>query len=167
MKKNQAVRTTEKKRSLSSVLRKSWFRLRLSVRNPSRVPTWDAIVLTAASPEQAQLFEWQLARAKRIGRIAADTVTLAVPDPNGARIGSGAATIHALASLSKHLLRIGVHSEEKVLDFYHILNYHLFFLQVGSSVTWSKLDIYRCRPQVFRKRILHFQTPTISVPYLL
>lgn len=114
MEKKKAVPTSKKKNSLTSVLRKSWLRLRLSVRNPSRVPTWDAIVLTASSPEQAQLFEWQLARAKRIGRIASNTVTLAVPDPDGARIGSGAATIHALASLAEHLLQIGFHSEEKV-----------------------------------------------------
>ena len=29
------------------MLKKSWYHLRLSVRHPSRVPTWDAIVLTA------------------------------------------------------------------------------------------------------------------------
>lgn len=72
------------------------------MRHPSRVPTWDAIVLTAASPEQAELYEWQLSRAKRIGRIAASTVTLAVPDPLGHRIGSGAATLHAIHALAAH-----------------------------------------------------------------
>lgn len=90
----------------AAILRKSWYRLRLSVRHPARVPTWDAIVLTAASPEQAQLYHWQLNRAKRMGRIADSTVTLAVPDPEGARIGSGAATIHAVYALADHLLRL-------------------------------------------------------------
>ena len=89
---------------LAAVLRKSWYRLRLSVRHPARVPTWDAIVLTAASPEQAALYDWQLRRAKRMGRIAPSTLTLAVPDPDGARIGSGAATIHAISTLARHLL---------------------------------------------------------------
>ncbi|KAG0474945.1 hypothetical protein HPP92_014631 [Vanilla planifolia] len=92
---------------LAGILRKSWYRLRLSVRHSSRVPTWDAIVLTAASPEQAALYEWQLERAKRMGRIASSTVTLAVPDPDGARIGSGAATVHAISALFRHLLKLG------------------------------------------------------------
>ncbi|KAF5953241.1 hypothetical protein HYC85_011185 [Camellia sinensis] len=87
---------------LPGILRKSWYRLRLSVRHPSRVPTWDAIVLTAASPEQAELYQWQLRRAKRMGRIAASTITLAVPDPDGQRIGSGAATLNAIHALALH-----------------------------------------------------------------
>ncbi|KAK9910134.1 hypothetical protein M0R45_034109 [Rubus argutus] len=93
---------TKHKADVAGVLRKSWYRLRLSVRHPSRAPTWDAIVLTAASPEQAELYEWQLNRAKRMGRIAEATVTLAVPDPNGQRIGSGAATLHAIHALAEH-----------------------------------------------------------------
>ncbi|KAK8941426.1 Bifunctional fucokinase/fucose pyrophosphorylase [Platanthera zijinensis] len=96
----------------TGLLRKAWYHLRLSARHPSRVRTWDAIVLTAASPEQAALYEWQLARAKRMGRIADSTVTLAVPDPDGARIGSGAATLHAIHSLARHLLLLGLISHE-------------------------------------------------------
>ncbi|TYI50841.1 hypothetical protein E1A91_D12G131800v1 [Gossypium mustelinum] len=93
---------TKRKPDITTVLRKSWYHLRLSVRHPSRVPTWDAIVLTAASPEQAQLYDWQLRRAKRMGRIAPSTITLAVPDPEGQRIGSGAATLNAIHALTKH-----------------------------------------------------------------
>lgn len=101
-------RKKREKADLAAILRKSWYHLRLSVRHPSRVPTWDAIVLTAASPEQAELYEWQLRRAKRMGRIAASTVTLAVPDPEGARIGSGAATLNAIAALARHFNRLGL-----------------------------------------------------------
>ncbi|GFP88206.1 bifunctional fucokinase/fucose pyrophosphorylase [Phtheirospermum japonicum] len=90
------------KAELSTTLRRAWYHLRLSVRDPTRVRTWDAIVLTAASPEQAELYNWQLCRAKRMGRIAPSTVTLAVPDPHGQRIGSGAATLNAIFSLAKH-----------------------------------------------------------------
>ncbi|KAB2052444.1 hypothetical protein ES319_A12G121000v1 [Gossypium barbadense] len=93
---------TKQKPDITTVLRKSWYHLRLSVRHPSRVPTWDAIVLTAASPEQAQLYDWQLRRAKRMGRIAPSTITLTVPDPEGQRIGSGAATLNAIHALTKH-----------------------------------------------------------------
>ncbi|KAM0072204.1 putative transferase [Helianthus debilis subsp. tardiflorus] len=91
-----------KQSDLEQVLRKSWYRLRLSVRSPSRVPTWDAIVLTAASPEQAALYQWQLKRAVRMGRISHSTVTLAVPDPDGHRIGSGAATLNAILALANY-----------------------------------------------------------------
>lgn len=99
---------TKQKADLVSVLRKSWYHLRLSVRDPSRVPTWDAIVLTAASPEQAELYNWQLNRAKRMGRIAESTITLAVPDPDGQRIGSGAATLNAIYALLRHYQNLGV-----------------------------------------------------------
>ncbi|KAA8520772.1 hypothetical protein F0562_014956 [Nyssa sinensis] len=98
----------KEKVDLAGILRKSWYRLRLSVRHPSRVPTWDAIVLTAASPEQAELYEWHLKRAKRMGRIASATVTLAVPDPEGQRIGSGAATLNAINALARHYQQLGV-----------------------------------------------------------
>lgn len=77
------------------------------MRHPARVPTWDAIILTAASPEQAELYEWQLKRAKRMGRIANSTVTLAVPDPDGQRIGSGAATLNAIYALARHYEKLG------------------------------------------------------------
>ncbi|XP_062155727.1 bifunctional fucokinase/fucose pyrophosphorylase [Alnus glutinosa] len=99
----------QRKADLDAVLRKSWYHLRLSVRHPSRVPTWDAIVLTAASPEQAQLYDWQLKRAKRMGRVSPSTVTLAVPDPHGQRIGSGAATLHAIHALAAHYQHLGLH----------------------------------------------------------
>ncbi|XP_059634409.1 bifunctional fucokinase/fucose pyrophosphorylase [Cornus florida] len=95
-------RRTREKVDLAAILRKSWYRLRLSVRHSSRVPTWDAIILTAASPEQSELYDWQLKRAKLRGRIASSTVTLAVPDPDGQRIGSGAATLNALLALARH-----------------------------------------------------------------
>ncbi|EOA14811.1 hypothetical protein CARUB_v10028118mg [Capsella rubella] len=103
-----------KKADLATVLRKSWYHLRLSVRHPTRVPTWDAIVLTAASPEQAELYNWQLRRAKRMGRIASSTVTLAVPDPDGKRIGSGAATLNAIHALARHYEKLGFHPPPEV-----------------------------------------------------
>lgn len=106
---------------VAEVLRRSWCRLRLSVRHAARAPTWDAILLTAASPQQADLYDWQLRRAKRMGRIAESTVTLAVPDPEGARIGSGAATLHALAMLSAHIIRLGLVPEVPPLKLPSIL----------------------------------------------
>jgi fucokinase len=95
----------------AAVLRKAWCRLRLSARDPARVPAWDAVVLTAASPEQAALYDRQLARSRRLGRFPASTAALAVPDPDGARIGSGGATLHAVTSLVRHLIsQVGLRS---------------------------------------------------------
>lgn len=101
-KKKWGKKRNEKAGELGEILRKSWFHLRLSVRHPSRVPTWDAIILTAASPQQAHLYEWQLTRAKRLARISPCTITLVVPDPQGCRIGSGAATLNAILALARH-----------------------------------------------------------------
>jgi len=88
---------------VAATLRKAWCRLRLSARDPARVPPWDAVLLTAASPEQTALYNRQLERARSLGRFPASTTAIAVPDPDGARIGSGAATLHAVASLVRHL----------------------------------------------------------------
>lgn len=126
---------SRQKADLAAVLRRSWYHLRLSVRHPARVPTWDAIVLTAASPEQARLYEWQLARAKRMGRIAASTVAIAVPDPDGQRIGSGAATLNAVRALAEryHKLGIGIAPEVAPRS-----------LQ-GSIATIPFLYVYNCK----------------------
>lgn len=127
------------KADLAAILRKSWYHLRLSVRHPARVPTWDAIVLTAASPEQAQLYEWQLKRAKRMGRIADSTVTLAVPDPHGQRIGSGAATLHAILELAKHCQQLSLESQVpilmqclwEILKFYREIQYFTVYIYMN------------------------------------
>jgi len=77
-----------------------WALLDLSVETPERVPAWDAIVLTAASEEQARLYEMQLDAARHRGRIAPSTLAIVAPDPGGARIGSGGATLNAIRALS-------------------------------------------------------------------
>ncbi|KAK6137079.1 hypothetical protein DH2020_029178 [Rehmannia glutinosa] len=147
------------KADLSTSLRRAWYHLRLSVRDPTRVPTWDAIVLTAASPEQAELYNWQLKRAKRMGRIAPSTITLAVPDPHGQRIGSGAATLHAIFALANHFQQLTLTDspaqrtatlflhllKAQIMDFHtcHLLNYskkHILLLHAGGDskrVPWA------------------------------
>ncbi|KAJ4839118.1 hypothetical protein Tsubulata_014928 [Turnera subulata] len=124
---------------LTAILRKSWYHLRLSVRHPSRVPTWDAIVLTAASPEQAQLYESQLKRAKRMGRIAPSTVTLAVPDPDGHRIGSGAATLNAIRALAEHY-QVGSTQNGSLATVGSLAKKHILLLHAGGDskrVPWA------------------------------
>uniref|UniRef100_A0ACD5WV89 Uncharacterized protein n=1 Tax=Avena sativa TaxID=4498 RepID=A0ACD5WV89_AVESA len=109
-------RTAHTADEAAAVLRKAWCRLRLSARDPARVPAWDAVVLTAASPEQAALYDRQLARARRLGRFPPSTAALAVPDPDAARIGSGAATLHAVTSLVRHLLSQA--TTEEIAEFF-------------------------------------------------
>lgn len=64
---------------------------------------WTAIILTAATAEQASIYQRQLDWRKRIGLIEPDVFTLAVPDPSSARIGSGGATLNALAAATERL----------------------------------------------------------------
>lgn len=85
------------------VLEEAWFALRLCVRCPARAPFWDAVLLTAASPQQAELFGQMLEQAKRQGTLPDSTLVMAVPDPCGRRVGSGAATLCALRALCKKL----------------------------------------------------------------
>ncbi|XP_024517725.1 bifunctional fucokinase/fucose pyrophosphorylase-like [Selaginella moellendorffii] len=77
--------------------------MRLGVRCPARQPTWDAILITAAGPDQARLYQLHLQRAVDRGRIAKHTLVLAVPDPLGRRIGSGGATLGAIRELDAAL----------------------------------------------------------------
>jgi fucokinase len=52
---------------------------------------------------QAALYQQQLEAARYFGRIAKKTLILAVPDPQGKRIGSGGATLSALRVLADQL----------------------------------------------------------------
>lgn len=49
-----------------------------------------------------------------MGRIASSTITLAVPDPDAKRIGSGAATLNAIFALGRHYQSLGLHLGEQV-----------------------------------------------------
>ena len=57
--------------------------LRLSVDASERVAAWDVIILTAASPHQARLYETQLAAVRHRGLIGEQTMTLVAEDPEG------------------------------------------------------------------------------------
>lgn len=77
--------------------------LELAAQAPDRVPVWDAVVVTAASGHQARIYERQLEAARRRGILGERTRALVVPDPQGARIGSGGATLHALQACCRDL----------------------------------------------------------------
>jgi fucokinase len=72
-----------------------WNLHRLAVADPDRVAGWDDVVITASGPAQAGLYRAQLDRLRAIHRLGEATRTWVVEDPNGARIGSGGATLNA------------------------------------------------------------------------
>ena len=85
-----------------------WARHRLAIAAPDRFPSWDWVLLTAASESQAEWYSLAIEAARARGVLARATRTLVVPDPGGRRIGSGGATLNALraaAALDPDLAR--------------------------------------------------------------
>ena len=66
-------------------------------------PAWDAVVLTASSERQAEMYRGEIQRRQLSGALPDGTEFLVVPDPGDRRVGSGGATIHALGVLAKGL----------------------------------------------------------------
>ena len=77
--------------------------LLFAMTSPPPVFPFDAIVVTSASPMQAQAYTLELELRRRIGLIPDSTLIVAVPDPAGYRVGSGGATLNALAVVSQRL----------------------------------------------------------------
>ena len=71
----------------------------------ARNSTFDWLVLTAANARQAEAYEAQLAERAGRGPLAGAKGVFAVPDARDARIGSGAATVLALAEVARRLSR--------------------------------------------------------------
>ena len=61
---------------------------------------WDAVVLTASSERQAEMYRSEIQRRRLSGALPAGTIFQVVPDPGDRRVGSGGATIHALGALA-------------------------------------------------------------------
>ncbi len=70
--------------------------------------TWDYIVLTASNEKQALAYEQQIKYRLESGKLPESTRYLVIPDPDGARVGSGGATLNVLAEIVK---------ERKSVDF--------------------------------------------------
>ncbi|KAJ1413755.1 Ribosomal protein S5 domain 2-type fold [Sesbania bispinosa] len=79
-----------------------------------------------------------------MGRIAPSTITLAVPDPLGARIGSGAATLNAIHALALHYHQLSQSQDTNGSDDVPIANLlakkHILLLHAGGDskrVPWA------------------------------
>jgi fucokinase len=61
---------------------------------------WDICVLTASDERQAEMYRSQLDWRRESGLLPHGMQTLVLPDPGGRRIGSGGATLNALAQVA-------------------------------------------------------------------
>jgi fucokinase len=84
--------------------RESWQRYCESLEAPGEDrPHWDWIVLTAGDERQAKTFEMQLDWRRQAGLLPQAARFLVVADPRGRRVGSGGATINALAEVGRQM----------------------------------------------------------------
>jgi Predicted kinase related to galactokinase and mevalonate kinase len=67
------------------------------------VDFWDVVIITASSERQADLYGKEIHRRRNAGALPLETRYLVVPDPGDRRIGSGSATLNALAVLGEQL----------------------------------------------------------------
>lgn len=70
------------------------------VAHPGSAPWWTTVVITASSERQAELYRQEIARRRERGTIPAEARYLVVPDPQDRRVGSGTATLLALAAIA-------------------------------------------------------------------
>ena len=63
-------------------------------------PWWTSVVVTAGSTNQAERYASEIQRRRERGALPTGVPFLVVPDPEGAKLGSGGATLNALRALS-------------------------------------------------------------------
>ena len=79
--------------------RNNWEQYLASLK-PGAQQDWDICVLTASDERQAEMYRRQLDWRREAGLLPHGMQTLVLPDPGGRRIGSGGATLNALAQVA-------------------------------------------------------------------
>jgi len=87
---------------LQQAHRNNWQQYLASLRPDAR-RGWDLCILTASDERQAAMYQRQLDWRGAAGLLPARTRFLVLPDPGGRRIGSGGATLRALAKAAVEL----------------------------------------------------------------
>jgi len=101
---------------LEQSYRESWEYHRRSLEAPPGVwPAWDWIVLTAANERQAQAYQLQIDWRRRAGLLPRATRFAVISDPEGRRVGSGGATINALAEVARRQVALSRARKNKEL----------------------------------------------------
>jgi fucokinase len=89
----------EEKRGAIAQQARRWYAERLACGKDAQA-WWDVVAITASSKRQAERYEWEIERRRKRGHIPAGVRFVVVPDPGDRRVGSGGATIHALAEIA-------------------------------------------------------------------
>ena len=84
---------------LQQAHRNNWEQYLATLRSGAH-PGWDICVLTASDERQAEMYRCQLNWRREAGLLPASMHFLVLPDPRGRRIGSGGATLNALAQVA-------------------------------------------------------------------
>ena len=79
--------------------RNNWEQYLASLK-PGAQQGWDICVLTASDERQAEIYRSQLDWRREAGLLPNDMQVLVLPDPGGRRVGSGGATLNALAQVA-------------------------------------------------------------------
>ena len=79
--------------------RNNWEQYLASLK-PGAQQDWDICVLTASDERQAEMYRSQLDWRREAGLLPHGMQTLVLPDPGGRRVGSGGATLNALAQVA-------------------------------------------------------------------
>jgi fucokinase len=92
--------TSDGSPDLSEIRQRSYqaFLRRLAESSPA-ARWWSAVVITAGSQAQAELYRQQIRQRSERGYLPRDVLWHVVPDPEGRHIGSGGATLRALQAL--------------------------------------------------------------------
>lgn len=84
---------------LAAITRQSREDYLASIANPDAAAGWSAVIITASSAHQAQRYEREIEQRRLRGALPPGAEFVVIADPAGRRIGSGGATLHALAQL--------------------------------------------------------------------
>lgn len=93
-------------RLIEQAYRESWSLFQRTLNAPRGVwPQWDWVVITAANERQARSYRLQIEWRIRENLLPRTIRFLIVPDPMGRKIGSGGATVNALAEIIRSQTR--------------------------------------------------------------
>ena len=84
---------------LQQAHRNNWQRYLASLEPGARCG-WDVCILTASDERQGEMYRRQLDWRRSAGLLPRGTQFIVLPDPHGQRIGSGGATLRALAHIA-------------------------------------------------------------------
>lgn len=90
----------QRRSSLTEIAAKARHAYGMSITGGFAAPWWTAVVVTAGSTNHAERYASEIQRRRERGALPAAVPFLVVPDPEGARLGSGGATLTALRALA-------------------------------------------------------------------